>query len=173
MRHRLLLVTIVQTALAAPAPPTGLRCLGGTAASITLGWNATADADLYDVQCGHGAAKPFVSYTTGKRTATIGQLKPAAALQCHVRAHRAAAPSIVDGWSLLSAAVPCATANDSLPQSAVYEGRGAARAGNTTRKVQMWRTSEYNYTGIVDYLANHDSGDLNGDAAVLSAVGFV
>ena len=95
-------------------------------------------------------------------------------------AHRFAATgfyrhnTLVGDWSALSATrIPCTTSVGDPPPPPAPAPPSNPSDGRKTQMVQMWRASEYNYTTEEDYLQNHDSGDLNGDAAVLSAVGFV
>lgn len=170
-----------------PPAPAGLVCetAKSTSTSIALRWDRVVGADFYDLQCsGAGSqifTKPFVSVGGPGTAGTVVSLLPNTTLTCQVRAHRFAATgfyhhnTLVGDWSELSAAkVQCATlAGTPSPPPAPSPSPSNPGDGRKTQMVQMWRVSEYNYTTEEDYLQNHDSGDLNGDAAVLSAVGFV
>ena len=155
-----------------------------TSTSIALRWNRVEGADLYDLQCsGAGSqifTRPFVSVGSPCTAATVESILPNTTLTCQVRAHRFATTgfyhhnTLVGDWSELSAAnVECGTLAGDPPPPPAPAPPSNPGDGRKTQMVQMWRVSEYNYTTEEDYLQNHDSGDLNGDAAVLSAVGFV
>ena len=171
---------------AVPPAPTGLTCeeANATSTSVTLSWHKVEGAEFYDVQCsGAGSrifTKPFVSVGSPTTSATVKSLLPNTTLTCQVRAHRFAATgfyrhnTLVGDWSALSATrIPCTTLAGDPPPPPAPAPPSNPSDGRKTQMVQMWRVSEYNYTTEEDYLQNHDSGDLNGDAAVLSAVGFV
>ena len=191
MRWDSVVLSVIGGAVAASAPrppaPAGLVCVtaNATSTSITLRWNRVVGCDFYDTQCsGAGSqifTKPFVSVGGPSTVATVESLLPNTTLTCQVRAHRFAATgfyhhnTLVGDWSELSTAkVQCSTlaGNPPLPPAPSPPPSNPGD-GRKTHMVQMWRVSEYNYTTEEDYLQNHDSGDLNGDAAVLSAVGFV
>lgn len=146
---------------------------------------------LYDLEIGTTAAKaaafPFASVTvpapanpdpslgTGA-VATIDELLPGTDYFFKVRAHCGASgivgctggdAQMIAGWSNFSQIVPCSTAPKG---SAAVASAPPASPLVETFWVEAFRVSE-NMVSWPDFLADHNSGDLQGDVAFLTNSG--
>jgi len=133
--------------------------------------------DMVSVELRHGNASgpPNVHFTlaasAGRLDGRVTGLDQGAAYRLAVRTHRAGCAE--DGangtWSdLLSVSGACetlseeaATAREAVPSVDVPEARVA------TRWLEVFRIAEANRS-LPDFLDNHDSGDMGGDAAIAS-----
>jgi len=124
-------------------------------------WAAPAEgADYYEVQVANEAGgSVFAIYSTAQTHAVIDFLTAGASFWLKVRAHRVGMPSLGPGtWLEPGDEVECQTGSD------VAERAGATESYET-RILEVMRQSEYTYD--VDYLMNHDSGDLVGDTTFI------
>ena len=145
----------------------GLRCSGASVHSVVLRWSPVVGADRYDVQCATNAtAKPLLSYSAMEPIATIEQLTGDTKFLCRVRSHLESAPSIVSGWSPLSAEfVACSTTNGTsagVQSSAPSFGRdtssAAAPPAIIIRTLPVYRISEFDFDAEVDFWAPEFGG---------------
>jgi hypothetical protein len=171
-----------------PPVPHGLRCGAATAASATIEWNVpsdTASNHLYDLEVGRTAGSaidfPFASVTVAgtASTATIHQLKPDTEYYFKVRAHCSESglqgcnggdAQMISGWSNFSAAIPCKTKPSDGSAWTPPRVSPALAPLVETFWLEAYRVTE-NMMTFPDYLANHNSGDLDGDVAFLSGSG--
>eukprot|EP01051_Picozoa_sp_SAG22_P009559 SAG22_NODE_804_length_7097_cov_173.117176_4_plen_453_part_00 len=189
-------ITAGSAANVLPAIPTGLRCGKATASSVTLEWQpAAAPAEraagalhLYDLEAGTTRAKaeafPFSSITVpaASTSATIVELKHGTDYFFKLRVHCGVAASgglagcaggdlqMISGWSNFTAAIPCTTATLESGAAAASGGELLPQPLVETFWLEAWRVTENQLT-TPDFLANHNSGDLDGDVAFLSHSG--
>lgn len=166
-----------------PAPPTSLRCAKTTSSAVTLEWAASPGSiHLYDLEVGatneSAETMPFTSVTVTGTTATIDELQPSTDYFFKVRAHCAASgfegctggnAQMIAGWSNFSSIVPCTTSNtptNPQPSAAVSVPTPLV----DTMWLEVYRVTE-NMKTSPDFLANHNTGDLQGDAAFLTNSG--
>jgi hypothetical protein len=123
-------------------------------------WNAPTDisADLYELQLAVSEdANVSAVLTTEKTTAMLDFLVAGTSYWIKVRAHVAGSPSKGPGtWQLPGPAVECKTGDSYAPRVGAVSSEG-------TFLLEVLRQSEYTYD--VDYLGNHNSGDIGGDTA--------
>jgi hypothetical protein len=123
-----------------------------------VSWAAPKDeaADYYEVQVANEAGGDlFAVYSTEQTEAALDFLTAGSSFWLKVRAHRAGTPSLGPGtWLEPGAEIQCATGESAA-------ARTGAAASASTMLLEVMRQSEFTYD--VDYLMNHDSGDLGGD----------
>lgn len=165
-----------------PAPVTihGCNWTKQPRPSLLVHWRAPAGVPVhvYEVQvAASAAAPPFAVFTTGGTTANLTFLLSSVNYWLRIRAHAVDAPSFGPGtWGEAGPVVKCdsfsagsGTGHEDHARSSAAVKTGAApppRKGSSF--VTVMRESEY--TSDVDYLANHNSGDLLGDVALLTTV---
>lgn len=167
-----------------PAPPTALRCAKSTSTSVQLTWTASPGSiHLYDLEAGATEASteamPFSSVTVSGTTATIDELKPATDYFFKVRAHCAATGfdgctggdrQMIAGWSNFSKIVPCTTSPATTAGSQLSATGTLPSPAVDTMWLEVYRVTE-NMKTSPDFLANHNTGDLQGDSAFLTNSG--
>lgn len=130
---------------------------------LQVSWEAPEEeSDYYEVQVANEAGGSlFAVYSTEHTHGEIDFLTAGASFWLKVRAHRAGMPSLgPETWSEPGEEVECQTGADR------GERAGAAASGNT-RLLEVMRQSEFTYD--VDYLMNHNSGDIGGDTTFIVA----
>lgn len=117
-------------------------------------------ADYYEVQLAATADGPTIAvYSTAQTSAELDFLEPNRSLWVRVRAHKAGTPSLGPGtWNAPGNAIQCNTGANVSPR------RGTISQPNTFL-LEVMRESEFTYD--VDYLMNHNSGDITGDTAFI------
>jgi len=119
-----------------------------------------ASADYYELQVATQAGgETYAVYSTGKMEAHLDFLNAEQTVFIKVRAHLAGMPSLGPGtWLEPGKEVPCQT-------GAMPKPRRDEHPTAETFMLEVMRESEY--CAEVDYLMNHDSGNVEGD------VGFI
>jgi hypothetical protein len=184
-----------------PAAPRGLSCGASSSTSTTVDWGPPAQQQqqqgqwgaivhhLYDLEVGRTVEKavslPFASVTVpGTATsATIGELQPQTAYFFKLRVHCSTSglagcaggdAQMISGWSNFSSVISCSTtaAGDdggAIGPPVTQPARDPAPLVETFW-LEAYRVTE-NFQTMPDFLANHNSGDLDGDIAFLSHEG--
>jgi len=128
--------------------------------ALSVSWaNSKEDpSDYYEVQVAQEVSGDvFAVYSTGKTEAALDFLSESRSYWVKVRSHVAASPSLGPGtWRDAGPEVECKTGSGALL-------RAQLQSGADTMVLEVLRQSEYTYD--VDYLMNHNSGDLGGDTS--------
>jgi hypothetical protein len=161
-----------------------LHCEHATSNSIKVSWNAIENTDLYYIgiyECNNDsstnasglgrmiALDTVAAEGTGqKMAAELSQLRPGTNYSLLLRSHPSALPSTVWGWRNISAATVLTVCSTSAV------GPGGSQGAPSTRRTavqssftRMYRVSERTYE--IDFLSNHNAGDLQGEVAFLSS----
>ena len=149
-----------------------LQCVSSTAHSVTVNWSAVPATDLYYVaiiRIVQGAERVAALNTVSANSSqvTLSGLNPETKYSLRLRSHPASAPSIVWGWRN-SSGVPtqCTTTVQELSTNYAPQQHTTVRKPKS-RFTLMYRVSEM--TSEIDFLPNHDSADIEGQVAYLSA----
>ena len=160
-----------------PAPASGLACAaGGRSLRITAAVVAGVDMVSVELQRADATVKrPSIHYTltasAGQLNGLVSGLEPQTAYVLAVRTHRSGcAEDAGNGtWSELTwFAGHCSTLNVSAEMEEVEESAAVATE-LPVRWLEVFRLAEGGRT-LPDFLDNHDSGDMGGDAGIASVI---
>jgi hypothetical protein len=143
--------------------PTGFSCSGSNSTSVSLQWHGVPGIDVFDVELSiDESAKPIALQTSASNKLVFGSLRADTDYHFKLRAHSAASPSLIAGWSSFTPALRCRTAIGwPNPHNAGHDVQNKQSAvGSRLYKVYRWSEG----TELVDLLENHNSGDLLGEA---------
>jgi len=129
---------------------------------LNVVWNPIEEeaTDYYELQVAnqHGG-EPFAVYSSEKTQVQLDFLVAGTTYYFKVRSHRAGMPSLGPGtWRKTGTEFQCATGM--TPRT-----KASPMAHGNTMLLEVMRQSEYTYD--VDYLMNHNSGDLDGDTSFI------
>lgn len=150
-----------------PKGPAIRHCMPAVDGGLSVSWEASPGADYYEVQlASEKDGQPFAVYATGREGALLRDLLPGTTYWFRVRAHATGSPSLGPGsWGPTGTSLACTT-----PETfAASPARSPVKAAGETFELEVLRESEYTYD--VDYLMNHNSGSVLGDAAFLTFTG--
>lgn len=137
------------------------------AQKLVVQWSPSNGADYYEVRLASaGGGEVFAIYSTKFLHAEIEQVLPGTTYAVSIRSHNAGSRSLGPGtWGLPGNSKQCTTGSAAVPL--VAQPVGSATSDAETFAIEVQRESEY--TRDIDYLMNHASGDLPGDAALVTA----
>jgi len=143
-----------------PQAPSITRCQA-TSEGLIVNWETVVDADYYELQLASSASgQMFAAISTANTKALLSDILPNTTYWLRVRAHAAGSPSLGPGtWGSASVAHEC-TAPSVTFRSAPHN------SGIGTYFLETMRESEFTYD--IDYLMNHNAGDIVGDTAFLT-----
>lgn len=124
---------------------------------LTVSWS-TQESDYYEVQVAHESeGDMFAVFSTAETQAAIDFLAENRSYWLKVRSHVASSPSLGPGnWRDVGDEVECKTGTGARTRAASPEKAN-------TMALEVLRQSEFTYD--VDYLMNHNSGDIGGDTS--------
>jgi hypothetical protein len=131
---------------------------------LHVSWNAPADvtADYYEVQMASAEDSNITAvFSTEQTDAVLDFLASDRTYWVKVRAHRAGMPSLGPGtWLQTGTARQCKTGAAAMQRTGASSRKGSFL-------LEVLRQSEYTYD--VDYLMNHNSGDISGDTSFVAS----
>jgi hypothetical protein len=134
---------------------------------LRVRWAAPSGApsDYFEVQLSSNASgQAFSIFSTASAQADIDSLLPNAVYWVRIRAHVKGTASLGPGnWGGVGSAKECRTG---ATLTSTRAGKIEVPTGAKVQTLEVMRESEFTYE--VDYLMNHNSGDVSGDVAFLT-----
>lgn len=137
---------------------------------LEVRWKAVPRSDYYEVQLlTNATGNVFAIVSTGATHAVVQDAIPGTTYWVRLRAHEASAPGLGPGtWGSPGPVAECQLPRSMETPQRVQDVPSLGRKKPPhTFWLEVMRESEY--TSDVDYLTNHDSGDVVGDVAMVTA----
>mmetsp|Transcript_87224 Transcript_87224/g.157107 ORF Transcript_87224/g.157107 Transcript_87224/m.157107 type:complete len:410 (-) Transcript_87224:230-1459(-) len=156
--------------------PTVVSC-GPSAGSrnLEVQWANVPGSDYYELQLLTNASSPeaYAIVSTGAARAVVQDVLPGRSYWVRLRAHKANSPSYGPGtWGPVGPVAECrsglAALAGAFDQS--FQEPSTKPQAPQTFWLEVFRESEYTYD--IDYLSNHNSGNLLGDVAIITVTGY-
>mmetsp|Transcript_76614 Transcript_76614/g.135172 ORF Transcript_76614/g.135172 Transcript_76614/m.135172 type:complete len:389 (+) Transcript_76614:100-1266(+) len=136
--------------------------------TLLVKWGAAPSSDYYELGIATSEnGQAGLLYSTARLHAELTALMPGTTYWLNMRAHKSGMPSLGPGtWGALGPSVECSTGAAHLSSKAHADTHANAES-ESSFFLEVLRESEF--TSDVDYLMNHDSGDVLGDVTILTA----